>query len=315
MGRIGLEYRLLRIRQHADLVSVSSDFVVELAEDNSGNRLDQILSTIGKVPDHVFLGITKIMVQGDTASALLMCLAGYHRQIPVIHIEAGLRTWNLQSPFPEEGYRQIISRLASIHFCPTRDNFLNLEKEMASGEKFVVGNPGLDNIVHLRSQVEYGNMILCTLHRRENHEQMKQWFEALECCAKQHPEYRFVLPIHPNPNVSKHRSCLAEVRVVEPIEYEVFVSLMSKCALCISDSGGIQEEATFLGKKVIVCRASTERPEGIGSSLFLCTSPEKLGPSVDNHLRSLKISQSNIFGNGTSASQIVSILNRSSKID
>lgn len=132
--------------------------------------------------EHAFEHITHVMVQGDTTSALTVALAAFHREIPVIHIEAGLRTYDMKNPYPEEFNRQAISRMASIHFCPTETSKANLLRENTQGDIFVVGNTVLDNLLEIKTS--YTDVVLVTLHRRENHAIMDKWFRAISRIAK-----------------------------------------------------------------------------------------------------------------------------------
>ena len=123
---------------------------------------------------------------------------------------------------------------------------------------------------------EYGDEIIITMHRRENHKIIPQWFSEIEKLAEAYPQYNFVLPIHPNPNVIKHKNLLSKVKVIEPLGYNEFIHRLAKSRMIITDSGGIQEESSFLKKKVIVCRKETERVEVLGKFSFLCEKPEDL---------------------------------------
>jgi len=258
----------------------------------------------------VFRYITHVLVQGDTSTAFVCAMAAFHRNIPVIHLEAGLRTYDTQNPYPEETYRQLISRVASIHLCPTNENKRNLLNEGINKNVFVVGNTVVDNLVDYRSKVVRGNEIVITLHRRENHSLIKEWFLELDKLAHKHPTYKFVLPIHPNPNVQKHRYLLKNVEVIDPLPYESFLEKLVRCAMIVSDSGGIQEEASFLGKKLIVCRETTERPESLNQTSFLCTNPKDLEALFDRLIVDLNCEQSDVYGNGFSAKNIVEVLRK-----
>ena len=244
--RQNIEFKLLCVKQHISLImdAKEADYTVDVPE--ATNRLDGLLAVPMAIPKEVFEGITHVLVQGDTATALVCSLAAFHRNIKVIHLEAGLRTYDTQNPYPEETYRQIISRVASTHLCPTADNAMNLKREGIVDGVIVVGNTGIDNLVNLREKTETNNEVLVTLHRRENHYIMDQWFSEVNKIALSHPEFIFTLPIHPNPNVQKYRYLLNNVNVIDPLPYDQFIDRVSRCALIISDSGGIQEEASFL---------------------------------------------------------------------
>jgi UDP-N-acetylglucosamine 2-epimerase (non-hydrolysing) len=251
-----------------------------------------------------------VLVQGDTATAFACALAAFNLKIKVIHLEAGLRTKDLDNPYPEEGYRQMISRIASINLCPTTLASQNLKDE-GIGNAHVVGNTVLDNLIKYKGSESYGNKVLVTLHRRENHNTMDQWFRSLDAIAKQYKEdLEFILPIHPNPNVSKHKSILQHVNVVEPLSHDDTMKLLTECKFCITDSGGIQEEASFFNKKAIVCRKNTERQEAIMSGhVVLCTKPSDLFSNVEDMLRNYRVDNSCPFGDGKSSEKIKELLN------
>jgi len=267
-----IECKTLFTGQHKHLISHEADISLKI-ESESTNRLNSIFSSVMK-QEGIFSEIDQVLVQGDTASAAAIALSAFHQKIKIIHLEAGLRTHNLENPYPEEAYRQIISRVANIHLCPTKYNKQCLEDEKVSGEIHVVGNTVLDNLVDL--PISYNQEILVTMHRRENHPLIKEWFKEISKLAIDNPDLVFTLPIHPNPNVQKHKKLLKNVNVVNPIPYEEMKRRVASCRFLISDSGGLQEEASFLKKKIIVCRKTTERIESIGESSFICENPNKL---------------------------------------
>jgi UDP-N-acetylglucosamine 2-epimerase (non-hydrolysing) len=268
------EYKLFFTGQHSDLLKeVEVDYKAYIAEDRLFNRLDEIVKGCLDLPDGDFRGV---LVQGDTASAFACALGAYHRGWRIYYLEAGLRSNSLKHPYPEEGYRQMISRIADVNFAPTQKALVNLFEEKCLGDAWLVGNTVLDNLIDLPNP-KYGNKVLITMHRRENHPIMDQWFIEINKLAGMYPELEFILPLHPNPNVQKHKNLLTDVKVIEPLTHEELINILLNCKLVISDSGGIQEEATFFNKKTIVCREVTERPEGIYTGhLHLCKSPNDL---------------------------------------
>ena len=303
-----INFSTLNIRQHTTLINENADYFLEIKNTKNLNRLDTIFSSISEFDEKIFENITHVLVQGDTSTALMCALAAFNRQISVIHLEAGLRTYDVKNPYPEEAYRQMISRIASIHFCPTEENAFNLKNEKIKGSIHVVGNTVLDNLIELRNEISYNNEVLITLHRRENHDKIEQWFKIISQIAISNPELLYTLPIHPNPNVMKHKQLLKNVNVISPLPYDEFLKKLVTCRYLISDSGGIQEEASFLGKKIIVCRKITERPESVGINSVLCSEPSDL-ISIEKKIRNnYKIDPNNIFGNGNSSKTISSIL-------
>ena len=307
IDKLELPYMVLFTGQHEDLAQGEYDYKLEFPK--CENRLDAAFAAVANT-EFLFHDIKYVLVQGDTASAFAVALAAFHRGIKVIHLEAGLRSFNLQHPYPEEFYRKTISSLADVHLCPTAENYENIMREKTSTNKIhaqVVGNTVCDNLTHLKP--EYGDEVLVTLHRRENHFKMDEWFTALDAIAEQNPELTFTLPIHPNPNVIKHKDLLKHVNVVDPIPYEEFIERLSKCRFVISDSGGIQEESAFLRKKCIVCREYTERIEGIGVFSKLCKYPYQLARTAQSFIIDYipKVSRCP-YGDGNSADKVVKVL-------
>jgi UDP-N-acetylglucosamine 2-epimerase (non-hydrolysing) len=300
-------YDLFFTGQHEDLLK-DIEFKYSVKVENNNNRLDDIISScMLKFPKENY---DYVLVQGDTGSALGCALAAYNRKIKIIHLEAGLRTYDLNNPFPEESYRQIISRISDINFCPTELSKKNLLNEKVLGKIFVVGNTVLDNILTKKEKSFYGNEVLITLHRRENHDIMDKWFLELNKIAEKFKELKFILPIHPNPNVQKFKSILNKnINVIDPLKHTDLIDTLIKCKFVITDSGGIQEEATFLNKKSIVCRKTTERPEGIESGhIFLCSTPTNLDNLVYKINNDYYIDNECPYGDGNSANKIIKIL-------
>ena len=301
-------HRILFVAQHEDLVVGEYDYKIKI-NNTSENRLNDVISSIFiNFKSDYLEGITHILVQGDTVTAFSLSLLGFHNNKKIIHLESGLRTYDKNNPYPEEMYRQLISRLSDINLCPTENNLLNLSNERTHGKNFVVGNTVLDNLTN--EGVENGNSVIVTLHRRENHPIIEEWFNEINKLAKENPELNFILPIHPNPNVKKHQKILTHVNVVNPIPHEEFINKLKKCKIIISDSGGIQEEASFLNKKVIVCRLVTERAESLGKTSFLCPNPIDLREIFYNIIKSDDTNYECPFGDGKSSERIIEIFKK-----
>jgi len=228
-----------------------------------------------------------VLVHGDTATTLSTTLAAYYQQIKVGHVEAGLRTGNIYSPWPEEGNRKLTGAIADLHFAPTETSKQNLLQENISPEKIIVtGNTVIDALLDviekletnvelksaLQAQFDFldGNkrLVLITGHRRESFGGgFERICEAITQMAKAFPDVEFVYPMHLNPNVrepvNRLLAHLTNVFLIEPLDYLPFVYLMNKACVLLTDSGGIQEEAPSLGKPVLVMRNTTERPEAV----------------------------------------------------
>ena len=248
-----------------------------------------------------------LIVQGDTSTVAVCALIAYYERIPIGHVEAGLRTFNLQSPFPEEGNRQIVSRIADYNWAPTELAAEQLRKENVKNI-FVTGNTVIDACRDFKYKISYNNQILITLHRRENFgEKLRSMFHQINDIAKIYSKNEFIFPMHPNPNVQKHKNLLKNVKVVNPLKYKDMIKLLSKVSFVISDSGGIQEECAAFNKKILVCRDTTERPEGISSGFAKIVGSnivDNFKWAIDNP----KWIGNNPYGNGDAAKKIIKTL-------
>jgi len=275
-----------------------------------------------------------IMVQGDTATTLSGAIAGFNRDIPVAHIEAGLRTGNLRSPFPEEMNRRLTSKLATFHFAATPQNRQNLLREMVSErEIFVTGNTIVDALNSIRNtrepslqlqnlldMTEGTKRLLLTTHRRESFRTaMRENLRVIRDFVTKRKDTCLVFPVHPNPYVlSAANEILGgceRIFLINPLDYVDFVSLMEHSWLILSDSGGVQEEAPTLGKPVLILRTNTERPEAVqcGVAKLVGGEPTVLASMLDqNYLVESWVKSvgkvQNPFGDGQAAKRIVDIL-------
>ncbi len=303
------QFKTLFTGQHVDLVeNVKFDYHIEIIDNT--NRLNSIIVSILKYNfDKIRVdGITHVLVQGDTTSALAVAINSFNSGIKVIHLEAGLRTYDNENPYPEEINRKIISQLTNIHLCPTEVSKGNLVNEKSSGKIFVVGNTIIDALLPYKNLCEYGNNILVTMHRRENHNILDKWFVEIENLAKKYSEYNFIIPLHPNPNVQKYKDIFKMVNVIKPLEYSDLLQLLVKTRLVITDSGGLQEECSFFNKICLTCRKITERPESINQTTIMVESPDKLVEIFENYIYNYDINFICPFGEGNSAEIIYNIL-------
>jgi UDP-N-acetylglucosamine 2-epimerase (non-hydrolysing) len=276
-----------------------------------------------------------ILVQGDTTTALAGALAGFHREIPVGHVEAGLRSGNPRSPFPEEMNRRMISRLATYHFAATTRNRMTLLAEGVEKRNiFVTGNPVVDSLKAIVSRSSQRNPVLeqllqstnglkrliLTTHRRERFgELMMENLVTLRQFVESHKDVALIFPVHPNPAVvDAARAALSHhsrIHLIEPLGYEDFIALLSEAWLIVSDSGGVQEEAPTLGKPLLVLRENTERPEALESGIarLVGARPEALALMLEEaYLDGSWASQvgriENPFGDGESGQRIAEII-------
>lgn len=248
-----------------------------------------------------------VVVQGDTTSSFAGALAAFYERIPVVHVEAGLRTGDLYSPFPEEANRRLTSQIAALHLAPTAVSERNLTHSGIPGEKVLVtGNTVIDALLWAAGQdIPYGcprlealgptggPVLLVTAHRRESWgTRMRGVADAVARLARTHPDLTVVLPVHPNPVVREALlpalNGLDNVIVVEPLSYGPFARLLRRSTIVLTDSGGVQEEAPSLGKPVLVMRDTTERPEAVaaGTASLVGTGPDRIYAAVRRLLTS-----------------------------
>jgi UDP-N-acetylglucosamine 2-epimerase (non-hydrolysing) len=274
-----------------------------------------------------------VLVQGDTTTALAGALAGFHRRIAIGHVEAGLRSGDPSTPFPEEMNRRLVSRLTTWNFAPTPLNRTTLLSEGVPAEQiFVTGNPVVDALRHILATAEPSaslrevldatdglELIVLTMHRRENHGRfMQTCLRRLATFVASRPRTALVFPVHPNPAVLAAAKTLRgrpRVHLIEPLDYPDFIHLLSRAQLIISDSGGVQEEAPTLGKPLIVLRAQTERPEALtcGVARLLGPDPERVRPLLEEAFEEGSWTRRvqrvpNPFGSGDAARRIVSAI-------
>lgn len=271
-----------------------------------------------------------VLVHGDTATAFAAALTCFYLRIPVGHVEAGLRTYNTASPYPEEFNRQAVGIMARYHFAPTekaRENLLHEGKNPDS--VFVTGNTSIDALRitvsgdYRHKELEWAKgsrLVLITAHRRENiGEPMEEMFRAIRRIVLEHPEIKVIYPMHLNPQVRRTADAilggLERVHLIEPLEVVDFHNFMERSDLILTDSGGIQEEAPSLGKPVLVMRDTTERPEGVAAGTLRVVGTEEEGicrsfrELLENPAEYEKMSRaSNPYGDGTACRKIADIL-------
>lgn len=309
MSRRDIQFKTLFTGQHKDLVANQATYNIQMV-DYRGNRLDSILKNCLSIPEEYFEGIDYILVQGDTTSVLGLAITAMHRKIKVIHLEAGLRTDDFNNPYPEENNRRMVSTLTTIHLCPTENNKTMLIMENAPGSLYVVGNTVLDNLLPYKEDCSYTDKVLVTMHRRENHDKIQEWFKYINELAIEYPLLVFILPVHPNPNITDNIHLLTNVRLIKPLSHDALIKTLIKCKMVITDSGGIQEECSFFNKKCLVCREITERPESVGMSSFMVQEPKDLKDLFTNHIETHTINIESPFGDGHASEKICDILEK-----
>lgn len=317
-----------------DLFKIKPEYDLDLM--TAGQTITEITSRTIKGLEDILLEEKPdlVLVQGDTTTSFSATLASFYRKTPVGHVEAGLRSGNIYSPYPEEMNRRLISTLATWHFAPTEGNKQNL---LNSGIKenhiFITGNTVIDAMylvikedyrfpLPLLNQLDFVNkrIILLTAHRRENWGlAMKEIFIAVRKILEHNTDIEFVYPVHPNPVVKNLAyEVLGDnphIHLIQPLDYEPFVNLMARSYLILTDSGGIQEEAPSLGKPVLVLRTETERPEAVEAGTVKIIGVERnniiksMQKLLDDHVEYEQMARAvNPYGDGRAAEKIVKLM-------
>jgi UDP-N-acetylglucosamine 2-epimerase (non-hydrolysing) len=302
------QFQPIFVAQQKELLPEHSGFPTILINEFCENRLSNLVASI-LVADvwSKAEGVSAVLVQGDTAVAYAAAVAAFHRGLPVIHLEAGLRTRNLAHPWPEEGYRKMVDGIAAVALCPSKGAAAALKAESYGGQITIVGNTSIDAIAKYGLKPRIGTQVVVTLHRRENWALMREWFIAVEALAQKHVDLEFVIPVHPNPVIKDLADeIFKSVKVVPPLPHEAMCRLLADCNCVISDSGGIQEEAAFLGKRVFCCRVVTERDELVPTYVTLVPSPQELDSAfVPQHLL---LPSATVYGCGEATEKIFEAL-------
>lgn len=304
------KFDTLRVCQHGDIIDFGNPNHILEIDKKCNDRLNNIFSEIFNKLENILINYDAILIQGDTATVAACAIAAFNLKKKIIYLESGLRSFDFQNPFPEEAYRQMVSRIADINLCPTSLSKQNLENEKVLGKIFVVGNTSLDNLIHIKGDSNYLNKVLITLHRSENLDKLDLWYEELDKIALKHKNLEFVYPVHPNPLIVEKSKTLKNIKVINALAHSELLEVMKDCKLIITDSGGIQEEASFLNKKVIVCRKTTERPEAIATGhIKLCKDPNNLELLFEEIASNYFINSECPYGDGRSSEKILKILN------
>ena len=325
--------------QVLDLFSINPDFDLNIMQ--PGQSLSDVTTSILSGMQHVFSEFKPdlVLVHGDTATTISTSLAAFYQQIPVGHVEAGLRTGDLYSPWPEEANRKLTGVLAAVHFAPTTNSQDNLLAEgVDSSTVHVTGNTVIDALLEVVEKVnenadlvaeferqfsfidESKRMILVTGHRRENFgDGFEKICQSLVDIATMFSDVEIVYPVHLNPNVREPVNRLLQgvdnIHLIEPLDYLPFVYLMTKSTIILTDSGGIQEEAPSLGKPVLVMRDTTERPEAVdaGTVKLVGTEPDSIKKNIiellTNDVAYHTMSQAhNPYGDGNACGRILDVI-------
>lgn len=304
----GVDLKVIRINQH---ISFNEDIgyynKIINVEDYSENRLSNLgASILINLPKYIN-DRTHILTQGDTSTVYYSMLVGFQMQKTCIHLEAGMRTYDLDNPYPEEGYRQMISRITDIHLCPSEVEKNNLINEKVKGKIFVVGNTILDLVLSYNIPITYENNILITLHRRENWNDYSIYIKNLCILASTHPNIAFTFLAHFNPSLQvifkNIETIPSNFKILQPLSHIDLIRLLSQCMCVITDSGGIQEEANFLGKHIYVLRKVTERNAISDNNMTLCFL-DNIG-NIDVYKKGVRGFE---YGDGNSCKYIIAYL-------
>ena len=344
----GLEVKFISTGQHREMLDqVFQWFEIQPDEDLEIMQKNQTLATLTSNAllklDTLFAEEKPdwVIVQGDTTTAFVASLAAYYHKIKVAHVEAGLRTHNKYSPWPEEINRSLIGRIADLHFAPTALSAENLKRENIAEDKiFITGNTVIDALLYTNEKAIKENifpvqlqdyfigeeknrkLVLITGHRRENWGLgFEEICKAIQTLAARYTDIHFIYPVHLNPNVQEpvQRLLIGHHNIIltDPLNYPEFVRMMERSYIILSDSGGVQEEAPSLGKPVLVMRDTTERPEGVeaGSVKLVGTSSESIINSFielieDDSVYKKMSNVKNPYGDGTASMKIIKFLSK-----
>ncbi len=333
------------LKQVLDIFKLNIDHDLDLMKPNQ-DLYDITVHSTGKLKKVLTdLSPHLLLVQGDTTTAFIAALSAFYSKIKIGHVEAGLRSYNIYSPYPEEANRRFISILSDLNFAPTQDAKENLLAEGTASDKiFVTGNTVIDALLqvkkilqvksnsekisrdlakHLPINIFEKEFILVTMHRREKFgEEFRKVLMLLKQAAAKYPQYNFVYPVHLNPNVKQPVKEILEQTdnfyLVSPLDYMKFIYLMSKCRFIITDSGGVQEECFVFKKPVIVMRDVTERNEAVKAGYaFLTGSNDKVFQAAFNKIENALNKEKNLFltknpfGDGKASQRIVKIIKKS----
>lgn len=332
--RFGERVELVSSGQHRELLQQALDHFGEKAESDLATMTEQasLTQSAAKILERVGEKIARekpewIVVQGDTTTAAMAAWAAFLHGVKVLHNEAGLRSFDLANPFPEEANRKLISMVASVNAAPTERAQRMLENEGVKNIR-VTGNTGIDALLwtleHTQSKTAFPgeNYVLVTAHRRENKEEFAGYFQALADFVATKPEWQFIVPVHPNhlakDTMEAALSRFPQVKFIATLDYGSTCHLLSRCRLVVTDSGGIQEEAASLGIPVVVFRKTTERMEAVNANLAKLTWPAASGGESIASALSWAAQKSTgglknkilfpLFGDGHAAARIASLL-------
>ncbi len=318
------------VDQMLDVFNITADFSIKAEQEGQFRKLSELtarlLIQIDELLDKIKPNL--VLVHGDTTSTLMAALASFYKQIPVGHIEAGLRTSDAHSPFPEEMNRRLVSRLATLHFAPTPSAVSNLNTEHTPGHIYLVGNTIVDSLKHildadkppqendLETWIGGRKLVLVTCHRRESWGiPIDNLCDALAKLVAKDKNCAVIWPVHGNPLVAEpvrtKLEKLEQIKITQSLRYDSFVHLLKRADIVLTDSGGVLEETATLGRPVLVLRKETERPEALeyGTGMLVWEQMPDLKNLISKWLAKPPVcGKTDIFGNGDSGKQIAQII-------
>lgn len=336
-----IETKVILTGQHKEMLNqvlnifdIKEDYNLNIMKQNQS--LSELTSRLIKKLDEIIKNesFDYILVQGDTTSAFVGALVGFYNKVPICHVEAGLRTGDIYSPFPEEANRKLIGSLTQIHFTPTNITKENLEKENYKPKNIIItGNTVIDALkwvkenkkkelkqIEKKYELKNKKYILMTMHRRENiGEPLKNVLRAVKKYLEKKPNIFLLFPMHMNPNVRdiifEELKDLKNKILTEPAGYLEFISFMDNCEYIMTDSGGVQEEAPTLGKPTLVLRDTTERPEALigGTAKLIGTSEQKVLEYMyllEGDMYKEMSTANNPYGDGNASSKILDVIKK-----
>lgn len=309
-----INFIVIYVQQHIAIdkdIDIDIDYkYITISNDIYGDRLCCIGQEILLKLQNYINDCSHVIIQGDTATAFYSAIVAFQLQKKIIHVEAGLRTYDLGNPFPEEAYRQMISRISTIHFTPHDDSTNLLINEKVTGKIYNVGNSILDLIKSYNLVCTKSNIVLITFHRRENWNKIELLLNGLKKLIKKTPHIKYLWYLHYNlelqRKVKESINLIDSIELKEPCSHKEFTKQMAQSNFLISDSGGIQEEASFLGKHCIVLRTSTERSHIPKEYITILDDYSRLDEVYD--ILPDNLEPCNVYGNGDSCKKILNIM-------
>ena len=314
-----INYTVFHISQHEHIVLGSDEGpinYIKLSDDKHLTRLSLLSTEIMAKLDSALENTRYLLVQGDTATAFFSALSAFYKKIPIFHLEAGLRSYDLHNPFPEEAYRAMISRIATYHLCPDIGASHNLNRENITNNVYIIGNTILDLVKSYNLRPIIGNEVIITIHRRENWDYLLHVLDEIHNIARSMPDLQFTWILHPNPAIrsqiseyTNSHTMVSNLAFSEPLNHLEMATRIANSKFLITDSGGIQEEASFLGKHCYVIRKTTERTSIPTRYITLVPNIANLFSIIKSNTIEL-LQPCKVYGDGNASEAFIQIYNQ-----